>query len=79
MHPILAVLLVASTFTIYAPSSKQLPHIEALTDRGPIVEMIVRCRVGTAIVSYSKIEKLYCGPRGACSRDRDAVIARLCA
>lgn len=71
-------LVFTSAFTIYTPEGAPLPRIEAITDRGPILEMIVQCRRGTGIISYSKIEKLYCGPRGACSRNRDAVIGRLC-
>jgi hypothetical protein len=70
-------LLVASTFTIYPPPEGPRPRIEAITDRGPILEMIVHCRKGTGILSYSKIERLYCSPRG-CSRNRDTAIVRLC-
>ena len=52
--------------------------IEALVDRGPIVEMIVRCGVNTAIISYSKIEKLYCSPRMACSPALSDTLATSC-
>ncbi len=79
MTPTLIWLAVASTFTIYTPEGRPLPRVEAITDRGPILEMIVHCRRGgTGIISYSKLERLYCGPRGRCSGDREAVIGRLC-
>ena len=54
------------------------PKIEAVTDKGPILEMIVRCRTGTAIISYSKIERVYCDPRLSCARDRNVVARRAC-
>ena len=54
------------------------PQIEAVTDKGPILEMIVRCKTGTAIISYSKIERVYCDPRLSCARDRNAIARRAC-
>ncbi len=54
------------------------PRIEATTDRGPIVEMIVRCSKGTAIISYSRIERLYCSPKHACNRSLGTVLAQTC-
>ena len=54
------------------------PLIEAVTDKGPILEMIVRCKTGTAIISYSKIERVYCGPKLTCARDGNAVARRAC-
>ncbi len=46
MTPTLIWLAVASTFTIYTPEGRPLPRVEAITDRGPILEMIVHCRRG---------------------------------
>jgi hypothetical protein len=64
---------------IVTPRKAQtVPRIEATVDRGPIVEMIVRCPRGTAIVSYSKIERLYCGPKQACTRSIDRVVSAAC-
>ena len=40
--------------------------IEVITDRGLIAELIVRCHGDVAILSYSKVEKLYCTPRDGC-------------
>ena len=54
-------------------------RIETLVDRGPIVEMIIRCGANTAIISYSKVEKLYCAPnQAACSPALDKTLAPTC-
>lgn len=78
MGAVLTMSLLASTFTLYTREPNSLPRIEAMTDRGPILEMIVQCRAGTGIITYSKLEKLYCGPRWRCNRDLDIVLAALC-
>ena len=52
--------------------------VEAVVDRGPILELIVRCPVGTAIITYSRPEALYCGPSGVCGGNRDQAIRRAC-
>ena len=72
-------LTTSKPFIQYAPpSSRPTPRIEAAVDRGPIIELIVRCPAGTAIVTYSKLERTFCGPRGGCAGDRGAVIRRSC-
>lgn len=68
----------ASLFTIYPGSNNPSPRIEAITDRGPLLEMIVRCPRGTAIMTYSKIEHLYCSPKHACFRSQSQTIADAC-
>lgn len=65
-------------FIEYPAFLLERPQIEAVTDKGPILEMIVRCRAGTAIISYSKIERVYCDPRLSCNRDRNLVARRAC-
>ena len=78
MQATLAAVLLAGTFTIYPGPALQDDRVEAVTDRGPILEMIIRCERGTAIISYSKLEGLYCDPRLACSPNRASVIRRSC-
>lgn len=64
---------------LIAPRSiERAPQVEAALDRGPIVEIIVRCPAGTAILSYSKVEKLYCTPTHVCHRSMATIIARSC-
>lgn len=40
--------------------------VEAYTDKGPILELIVKCPGGTGIMSYSKIDRLYCSSKHNC-------------
>lgn len=40
--------------------------IEAITDRGLIAELIVRCNEGVVVLSYSKTERLFCTPKNGC-------------
>ncbi len=73
-----ALAVLAATFNIYPGKHGPDARIEASIDRGPILELIVRCRVGTAIVTYSKLERRFCGPDGRCDRSRDVIIHRAC-
>lgn len=73
-----AAAVLAGHFTHYAPPSNALPRVEAVTDRGPMLELIVRCPSGTAIMSYSKLERVYCGPKAGCVTERTAAMRRAC-
>ncbi len=54
-------------------------EVEAVVDRGPILELIVKCGDGTAILSYSKVERLYCTPnRSGCFNTFDDAINSTC-
>lgn len=67
MFKVLAVgAALAAIFSDYPAFVKRHAPIEAYTDRGPIVELIVRCHRGTGIMSYSKIERLYCSSKLTC-------------
>lgn len=84
----LALALVLASYTAYPgfgdrigvlpPSLEKHPTVEATTDRGPIVEIIVRCYSSSAIISYSKIERTYCSPTHHCTRDLAMVLSRTC-
>lgn len=76
MHGLLAA--AASAFTLYSSPAGPTPRIEALTQRGPIYEMIVNCGNGTAIINYSPVERLYCAPVSGCTSDRNAVLQMSC-
>ncbi len=56
----------------------QAPRVEASTDKGPILEIIVRCQSGTAIISYSKIDQKYCTPKLICGTSMAAIVAKSC-
>lgn len=68
----------AGAFTFYPPIQSQPPRIEAITDRGLMLEMIVRCPRGTAVVRYSKVEGLFCGPQHRCSGSREEALRSAC-
>ena len=59
------------------PAPQQL-RIESIVDRGPIVEMVIRCGANAAIISYSKVEKLYCSPKLVCDSKLDKTLALTC-
>lgn len=68
----------AASFTEYPSFVRPGALVEAIVDRGPIKELIVRCKDGTGILSYSKIEKTYCTPDWRCGPGLDRAIGRLC-
>jgi hypothetical protein len=53
-------------------------RVEAVTDLGPVQELIVKCPNGTAIVSYSKIDKMFCGAGNQCSVSLPAMVRKVC-
>ncbi len=71
-------LALAAIYSDYPSFVKRGGVVEAYTDRGPIVELIVRCPAGTGIVSYSKLEKLYCSSKLDCYSGLKAAVARTC-
>ena len=71
-------LVLAGSYTEYPAFTRRGGVIEAYTDRGPIVELIVRCPVGTGILSYSKIERLYCSSKHDCFPHLHPAVARTC-
>ena len=70
--------IVVGTFTFYLPPEGGEPRIEAIIQRGLLAEMIVKCAEGTAIISYSQGDGLYCSPQFHCSRDRNAIMREAC-
>jgi hypothetical protein len=88
MPELLAAALVAANLTAYQGfgdrgigqpgAADRNPSVEATVDRGPIVELILRCPKGTAIVSYAKLERLFCSPRLVCGPQLGPIIARSC-
>ena len=62
---------VTGDFSSYAGFTRPTPAygVEAVVGRGPIAEVIVRCPRGTAIVSFSKIENVFCTPKDGCHRN----------
>jgi hypothetical protein len=88
MFSVLTLTLLTANFTAYPAfgdrgiavprKAERSGRVEVTVDRGPIVELIVRCPSGTAIISYSKIERLYCGPKHRCNRQINRVVTEAC-
>lgn len=88
MNTFLAANIIAAGFVAYPstgdrgiatpPAAAREHRIEMTHDKGLIVEMVVRCARGVSIISYSKVDRMYCSPRLECRRDLAAVIARSC-
>jgi hypothetical protein len=70
--------LTIGTFTLYPPPSSPEPRIEAIIERGIISELIVKCVHGTAIISYSPTDGMYCLSPSNCSTDRMDIIDQSC-
>jgi hypothetical protein len=72
--------LLASTtgFNDYPAFLRPSAQVEAVIDRGPIQELIIKCRGGTAIVSFSKIDRKYCSPKFVCHSTLAAVLRNTC-
>ena len=69
----------AAGLTDYPGFSRPHAQVEAIIDRGPIQELIVKCGAeGTAIISYSKLDRRFCTPRLQCDPSLRAVVARTC-
>ena len=71
-------LALAAIYSDYPAFLKSGGTIEAYTDRGPILELIVRCPEGTGIISYSKIERLYCSSKHDCFPQFQPAVDRTC-
>jgi hypothetical protein len=88
MQSFIAAGVIAVGFTTYpsagdkvimVPKAQQSgPVVEMATDKGPIVELVIRCSKGVAIISYSKMERLFCSPKNACDRRLSEVAAKSC-
>jgi len=74
----LAVAALTSQFALYPGFLNSEARVQAFTDKGPVYELVVSCGRGVAIISYSKGERLYCGPDGKCTRSLRQVLSRVC-
>jgi hypothetical protein len=77
MHLLLAA-TVAAGFSNYPSFVEPNQRIEALIDKGPIIEAIVRCETGTGIIAISKYEGFFCTADFTCFKTLKPAIARTC-
>lgn len=52
--------------------------VEMERHRGLMTELVLRCRRGLAIITYSKVEGLYCGPDHRCSSSLRRTAGQAC-
>ena len=77
--PLLETSIIRSPYIEYHQPTRRGPAVIMISDHGPIAELTVTCRAGQfGIVSYSKIEKLFCDPHLRCDRNFDVVFQRTC-
>lgn len=65
----------------YYPAYRRKPRhnpVEVVHDRGLIVEMIIGCDGGAGILTYSKVERVFCLPNHTCTGRLNIAIDRLC-
>ena len=70
--------MLVSMYLEYPAFIKRGEVVEAYTDRGMIVEMIVRCPTGSGILSYSKVERLYCSSKHVCTKQLQPAVDDTC-
>ncbi len=71
-------LALVAVYSEYPSFIKRGQVVEAYTDRGMIVEMIVRCPAGSGILSYSKVERLYCSSKHMCTKQLQPAVDDTC-
>jgi len=90
-HLIIAALFAASTATAQAANFSLYPGfldpdgtIEMTTDKGLIIEIVLRCsrkpngQVKPGIMTYSKVEQLFCSSKNRCFRDAERAFNDTC-
>ena len=70
--------LATNIFSLYPGLIRPGFEIQAVTDKGPVLELIVACNPGEGMMSYSKIERLFCLPDAVCYHDLKRAMAKLC-
>ncbi len=75
---------VTSNFITYPGFNHPASIIEMTTDKGLILEIVLRCgrkpngQVSSGIMSYSKVEDLYCSSRNRCYTNPKKAVEETC-
>lgn len=73
-----------SSFITYPGFNHPANIIEMTTDKGLILEIVLRCgrnsngQISSGIMSYSKIERLYCSSRNNCYTNAKKAVEETC-
>lgn len=73
----------AGNFNLYPGFSDRDAFVEMTSDKGLIIEIVLRCerqgnRVKAGIMTYSKVEGLFCSSKMLCTRDADKAADDTC-
>ena len=75
---LLASISAGSVFSLYPGFIEPKFDIQMVTDKGPVLEMVISCHPGEGIISFSKIDRAYCVPDATCYSSLKPAMARLC-
>lgn len=83
MFQTLYALTVATGFTLYPAYGDRGhppvdPRLEVAIDKGLIYELIISCDEGSATLSYSKVEGLFCTAYRGCTPNSHIAMSRAC-
>lgn len=74
----------SANFSLYPGFRDRDALVEMATDKGLIVEVVLRCertksgKIKSGIMTYSKIEKLYCSSKNRCFRHAEDAFDDTC-
>jgi len=67
-----------NAFILYPGFVDPKLDIQMAIDKGPIVELVIACRPGEGIISFSKLDRAYCIPDATCYSSLEPAIKHLC-
>ena len=73
----------AANFSLYPGFTDRDAFVEMTTDKGLIVEIVLRCerkgnKVKAGIMTFSKVDRMFCSSKMRCSRDADLAADDTC-
>lgn len=79
MFSVFAVAATLAAYSDYPGALSRQSSVEAYTDKGLTVELVVRCRPGTGVLTYSKADQTFCDSRLRCHSSLRAARRATCA
>jgi hypothetical protein len=68
----------ASGFSLFPGFLDPNLTVQAISDKGPILELIISCHPGEGIISVSKVDRLVCIPDASCYATIPEAVDHLC-
>lgn len=78
MKTAIMIMAIGNPFNFYPGFVQPKSKVQAIVDKGPVLELIVACQPGEGIISYSKIDRKFCLPDATCYAKGRKAIAKLC-